>query len=162
MGFFSNLIRSWNKSSRLQELQKAIVPPNQSISDVVSSAKRSWESGMSEKDCALEEFLDLCESDEGVKKIMEIEQLSRSDLRDLYFSLSAAGLGQWIKGHYAALSTIAYVEPLQYLVHAQKRGIGWGEIVLNLLEYWEGKIPSGELLHQASAQPGKLKGPGSH
>lgn len=158
MGFFSNLTRSWNKSSRLQELQKAIAPPNQSITNVVSNAKRSWDGGMNEKGRALEEFLDLCESDEGVKKVMEIEQLTRSDLRDLYFSLSAAGLGQWIKGHYAALSTIAYVEPLQYLVRAQKRGIGWGEIVLNLLDYWEGKIPSGELLRQVSAQPGSQEG----
>lgn len=103
---------------------------------------------MSEKDRALEEFLDLCESDDGVKKVMAIEHLSRSDLKQFYIRLSAAGLGQWIKGHYAALSTIAYVEPLQYLVRAEKRGIGWQTIVFNLLEYWEDKIPSGGLLRQ--------------
>ncbi len=104
--------------------------------------------GISEKDRALEEFLDLCESDDGVKKVMEIEHLSRSDLKQLYIRLSAAGLGQWINGHYAALSTIAYVEPLRYLVRAQKRGVGWQEIVYNLLAYWEGKIPQGGLLRQ--------------
>ena len=148
MGFFSNLTGSWKKSSRLQDLQKVIAPPDQNINDVASEFRRSLEGGTSEKDRALEEFLDLCESDDGVKKVMAIEQLSRSDLKQLYIRLSAAGLGQWIKGHYAALSTIAYVEPLQYLVRAEKRGIGWQTIVFNLLEYWEEKIPSGGLLRQ--------------
>lgn len=148
MGFFSNLTGSWKKSSRLQDLQKIIAPPDRNINDVVSGFKHSLEGGMSEKDRALEEFLDLCESDDGVKKVMEIEHISRSDLKQLYIRLSVAGLGQWIKGHYAALSTIAYVEPLQYLVRAEKRGIGWQEILFNLLEYWEEKIPSGGLLRQ--------------
>ncbi len=148
MGFFSNLTQSWKKSSRLQELQKAIVPLNQSVSDMVSNAVHSSSGGMSPKDRALEEFLDLCESDDGVKQVMNIEHISRSDLKQLYVRLSAAGLGQWIKGHHAALSTIAYVEPLQYAVRAQKRGVAWLEVVSNLLEYWEGKIPSGGLLSQ--------------
>ncbi len=148
MGFFSNLTRSWKKSSRLQELQKAIAPPNQNLSDLVSNAARSSSGGMSPRDRALEEFLDLCEADEGVKQVMEIEHMSRSDLKQLYVRLLAAGLGQWIKGHYAALSTIAYVEPLQYAVRAQERGVAWLEVVSNLLEYWEGRIPSGGLLSQ--------------
>lgn len=148
MGFFSYLTRSWQKSSRLQELERLIAPPDQGIGDIVSTAVKSSSGEISQKDRALEEFLDLCESDDNVKKVMAIEHLSRSDLKQLYVRLSAAGLGQWIKGHYAALSTIAYVEPLQYLVRAEKRGIGWQTIVFNLLEYWEEKIPSGGLLRQ--------------
>ena len=148
MGFFSNLTRSWKKSSRLEELQKAIAPPNQSMGDLVSNAINSSSGGMSPRDRALEEFLDLCESDEGIQQVMKIENLSRSDLKQLYVRLSAAGLGQWIKGHHAALSTIAYVEPLQYTVRAQKRGIAWLQVVSNLLEYWEGRIPQGGLLNQ--------------
>lgn len=149
MGFLSNLTRSWKKSSKLQKLQKAIAPPNQSISDVVSSTIRSLEEGgMGGRDRALEQFLDLCETDDGVRKVMEIECLSRADLKQFYVSLSAAGLGHWIKGHYAALSTIAYVEPLQYLARAKRRGVGWDLIVFSLLEYWEERIPSGGLLRQ--------------
>lgn len=140
MGFFSKITRSWKKSSRLEELQKAISPPNQSIGDLVADAAR--------KDHALEEFLDLCESDEGIQQVMKVESLSRSDLKQLYVRLSAAGLGQWIKGHQAALSTIAYVEPLQYAVRAQKRGVAWMEVVSNLLAYWEGQVPQGALLNQ--------------
>lgn len=148
MGFFSNLTQSWKKSSRLQELQKTIAPPNRNLNDLVSEVRQLRDSGINERDRALEEFLDLCESDAGVKRVMEIEHLSRTDLKQLYVSLLAAGLGQWIKGHYAALSTIAYVEPLQYCVRAQKRAVSWPQIVFNLLEYWEGKIPSGGLLRQ--------------
>ena len=145
MGFFSNLTRSWNKSSKLQELQKVISPPNQSISDLV---RRSLDTdAMSARQHAIEQFLDLCESDDGVRKVMEIEGLSRADLEQLYVNLLANGLG-WIKDHHAALSTIAYVEPLQYSVRAKKRGVGLLEIVFNLREYWEGKIPSGGLLRQ--------------
>ena len=148
MGFFSNLKQSWKKSSRLQELQKVIAPPNQNVDGLVSDFMRSLESGSNERDRALEEFFDLCESDAGVKKVMEIEHLSRSDLKELYHYLCKVGLGQWVKGHYAALSTIAYVEPLQYSVRAQKRGVNLQEIAINLLDYWEDKIPSGSLLRK--------------
>lgn len=150
MGFFSNLLRSNKKSSRLRELQMKIAPPGRSLSlnDIVSDFKRSLEGGTNERERALEDFLDLCQADEGVKKVMEIEQISRADLKHLYVQLSINGLGCWVKGHYAALSTIAYVEPLQYAVRAQKRGTGLLEIAFNLLEYWEDKIPQGGLLHR--------------
>lgn len=148
MGFFSNLTRSWKKSSKLQELQKKIAQPGRGINDVVSDFRRSLEGRTNEKERALEEFLDLCEADEGVKKVMEIEALGRSDLKQLYIQLSVNGLGQWVNGHCAALSTIAYVEPLQYAVRARKRGTGLQEIAFNLLEYWEHKIPQGALLRR--------------
>ncbi len=109
---------------------------------------RSLQNGTNEKERALEEFLDLCESDEAVKEAMRVEGLSRADLMQLYANLSAAGCGQWVKGHYAALSTTAYVEPLLYASRAQKRGADWREIAFNLLDYWENKIPQGGLLRQ--------------
>ena len=77
---------------------------------------------------------------------MGVEQLSRTDLKEIYVSLLAAGLGQWIKGHHAALSTIAYVEPLQFAARAPKIGINRTVILGSLLDYWEGRIPQGGLL----------------
>jgi ATP phosphoribosyltransferase regulatory subunit HisZ len=148
MGFFSNLTRSWKKSSRLRELQLKIAPPGRGIKDMVSDLRRSLDTGTNERERALEEFLDLCETDEGVKETMKIEDLSRTDLKQLYIQLSVNGLGQWVKGHYAALSTVAYAEPLQYAVRARKRGTGLQEIAFNLLEYWEDKIPQGGLLRR--------------
>ena len=144
MGFLSNLRRSWKKSSKLRKLQLKISPPNQSTQDFAAILR----SGASKRDRALEEFLDLCESDEGVKRVMEIEQLSRSDLEKLYSELLLNGLGQWVKGHYAALSTIAYVEPLLFTIHAKKQGVGMREICVTLLDYWGEKIPQGGLLNE--------------
>lgn len=146
MGFFSDLTRSWKKSSRLHQLELRIAPLGRSTHDTFTEFMHSLDTGIDEKKLALEEFLDLCETDEGIEKVMETERLSRADLKDIYKRLMALGLGGWIKGHYAALSTIAYVEPLLYVVRSQKRGAGWEEIVLNLLQYWENKIPQGTLL----------------
>jgi len=130
MGFFSSLKGSFNKSKRLNKLQMEI---------------SGQSSGADRKDQPLEEFLDLCESDEGVAKVMLQYNLNRNDLKDIYRRLVRSGLGQWIKGHYAALSTIAYFEPLIYVVASEKKGTKWEEIVGNILYYWQGKIPQGRL-----------------
>lgn len=147
MRFLSKVTGSWNKSARLHRLAKAIAPPNQRVSEVVADLMCSMEQAeTSEKRRALESFLDLCESDDGVRKVMESEHLSRLDLKGIAVYLLARGLGEWIKGHYVALSTIAYVEPLQYFVRAERRGASPQHIFLNLLEYWDGRIPAGELI----------------
>ena len=130
MGFFSSLKGSFNKSKRLNKLQMEI---------------SGQSSGADRKDQPLEEFLDLCESDEGVAKVMLQYNLNRNDLKDIYRRLVRSGLGQWIKGHYAALSTIAYFETLIYVVASEKKGTKWEEIVGNILYYWQGKIPQGRL-----------------
>lgn len=148
MGFLSRVTRSWRKSSKLRKLQLKIAPPGRGIDDAASDIMRSLSDGTNEKETALVEYLAFCESDEGVKKVMDSENLSREDLRDIYFRLLAVGLGQWIKGHYAALSTIAYVEPLLYTVRSQRHGSDWMEVAGNLLAYWENEISQGSLLQQ--------------
>lgn len=150
MGFFSNVARSWKKSSKLRELQIKIAPLGQTVDNVVGGLVQSLSGQPDEKAAALAQFLDLCESDQGVKNVMELESLSRSDLEHIYMRLSAAGLGQWVKGHYVALSTIAYEEPLLYVVRAQKRNVGLLTIVSTLLDYWENKISQGALLAHIS------------
>ncbi|MBI3596366.1 MAG: hypothetical protein HY203_04345 [Nitrospirae bacterium] len=146
MGILSTFVRSWKKSSRLRRLQLKIAPPHQTVDDVVAVFMQNLHSGNSEQEKALEEFLDLCEDDNGIRKLMEIESLSRSDLKEIYHRLCRAGLGQWIKGHYAALSTIAYGEPLLFLVRAEKAGMNLREIASVLLRYWSNEIPQGGLL----------------
>ena len=146
MGIFSTIVKSWKKSSRLQELEKAISPPHQSGGNLSDSP--SITDAIQAKDRALEDFLNLCEADDGVQQIMKVEGISRTDLKNIYIDLLAAGLGQWIQGHYAALSTIAYVEPLQYTIRAQKAGAPMTDVAGNLLDYWSGRIPQGALLSQ--------------
>ena len=150
MGFFSNIVRSWKKSSKLRGLQAAIAPPGQTIDSMIAGFMQSLSGGPDSRAAALAEFFDLCESDEGVKSVMQLEGLTRSDLEQIYGSLLAIGLGQWVKGHYAALSTIAFPEPLLYLVRSRKRNVDPHTIASNLLDYWETKIPLGTLLARVS------------
>lgn len=146
MGFFSSLSGSFKKSKNLRKLQMRISPPDQTIGDITSNVIASLKSGRNDRDEALEEFLDLCINDEGVMKVMAEYNLSRDDLEKIYINLNINGLGQWIKGHQAALSTIAYYEPLLFHVESERRGEPYMQTVSTLLAYWEGRIPQGGLL----------------
>ena len=146
MGFFSSLSGSMKKSTNLRKLQLRISPPNQTIDDVVSNAMESLQSGRNDQEETIKEYLDLCVNDEGVKKVILKYNLSRNDLEKIYINLNINGLGEWIKGHQAALSTIAYYEPLLFHVESERRGEPYMQIVSALLDYWEGRIPQGGLL----------------
>jgi hypothetical protein len=146
MGFVSSTIRSIKKSFRLRKLQRCIAPQG-------SSSGSSWGieaflKSAAERDRAVEEYLDLCVADGGVKAVMEIEGLSRADLKEMYQRLLAQGLGGWVKGHFMPLSTIAYPEPLLYLARSRRAKITPDQVSFDLLQYWEGKIPQGSLLRQ--------------
>lgn len=146
MGFFSAIAKSAKKSKRLRKLQLIISPPGQAIEDITSSFMSSLTSGKDKEGQALEDFLDLCEDDDGVKTVMGEYDLKREDLIIIYKKLRAIGLGQWVKGHYVALSTIAYYEPLLFVVESERRGVPFMEVVGSLLDYWDGRIKQGALL----------------
>lgn len=161
MAIFSNSIRSLRKSWKLRKLQMRIAPPARWSHDSYNNFMKSLESGINDRKRAINKFLDLCEDDPGVRRVMETEQLSREDLENIYERLVILGLGGWIKGHYAALSSIAYVEPLLYVARSQKSGTSWEEIALNLMQYWEGRFPQGGLLQrvQWSGSPATFSSP---
>jgi hypothetical protein len=139
-------IRSFRKSSKLAKLQRKLHPPNQSIRDIAASLREQAISGFGARDRALSDYLDLCESDPGVQNLMRMYALSRSDLTEIYAQAMLNGLGRWVKGHYAALSTIAYVEPLQYFVEGERQGKSRLKLYGDLLSYWSGDIRQGALL----------------
>ncbi len=116
MGIFSLLFNSLNKSKHLYNLQRTIHPYMHNT-DIHTLLKNYKNMDKRKVEKALEEYLDLCEADEGVSKVMQKHKLKRSDLKNIYSRLVNAGLGQWINGHFAALSSIAYFEPL-YVVAA--------------------------------------------
>ena len=143
MGFLS-----WRRASTLYKLQKAIVPPHQSLDENMSSLRCSLASGArTETGRALERYFDLCESDSEVKQVMEREDLVRFDLRGVLMRLTQRGLGEWINNHYAALSTIAHAMPLQYFVHSEREGVRAEEVYTKLVTYWQGKMSGQQLLN---------------
>lgn len=142
MGLFGNLFRSVKKPKRLRSLQLRVSPPNQSMDDFV----RGMVEGGDDRDQALAEFLTLCVEDENVSKVMKMYGLTKSGLEEIYQDLLLQGLGQWVEGHYVALSTIAYPEPLRFYAEAQKQGKSKMEMASVLMEYWENRIPQGQLM----------------
>ena len=140
-------ILSWKRASTLYKLQKGIVPPHQSLVENVSILRCALATGgSSETGRALEHYFDLCEFDNEVRKVMEGEDLVRFDLRGVLMRLLQRGLGEWIKNHYAALSTIAHATPLQYFVQSERGGVNPEEIYIKLVKYWQGRVSSQELI----------------
>ena len=146
MRILRSICNSMRKSQRIRRLQLRISPPNQSPEDMVSQFREILESGEDDSAHALEEFLDLCVTDEGVQKVMTQYDLDREDLKRICVQLTANGLGQWIKGHYAAASSVAYFEPLLFAVESERREVSAREVAGRLLLYWEGKMRQGELI----------------
>jgi len=151
-------ILSWKRTLTLYKLQKTIVPPHQSLVENVSILRCAFATGgASETGRALEQYFDLCESDNEVRKVMECEDLVRFDLRGVLMRLLQRGLGEWVNNHYAALSTIAHATPLQYFVQSERGGVNPEEIYIKLVKYWQGRVSSQELLAPLSqAQVFKL------
>ena len=146
MGFFRNTVSSFKKSGKLSKLQRIIHPPNEGINDLIKNIRNPEVAEQKQK--ALQEYLDMCYNDVNIAAVMDKYKLKRTDLENIYIDLNSAGFGQWIKGHFVSLSTIAYPEPLIYYCEAKSRGEERMNIIGNLLFYWEGKIRQGQLLHK--------------
>jgi hypothetical protein len=134
MLFFPTLRKSWKRTNDLRDLQIAIV----------LAAKSSEAAG-----AAMDRYLDFCLADEALMPALQRHGLARDDLRARCEWLNAGGLGRWIKGHYMALSSIAYVEPLEYLALAERRGEDRTTICANLIDYWFGSLSKQKLVGMA-------------
>ena len=132
MGIVKQFVTSYKKSKKIQRLQKAIASSNEVVNLQLDSN--------SSKDL-LGEYIEFCKADSSVAEVISLYSVSDGDLRNLYQKMQLAGLGQFIKGHYASLSSLAYIEPLQYILESERRGTEWLTVVGHLLMYWEGKIP---------------------
>lgn len=143
MGIVSKLFNSLNKSKEIKRLQNIIDPE---IDDLVAKFRYLQSVDANTINAAIEEYLDLCESDENIAQIQIKYKINRNDLKKIYETLSSHGLSGWTKGHQCALSSIAYPEPLIYIIESEKRGSSWGEIVWRLSSYWDGQISQGTLI----------------
>ncbi len=143
MGFISKLFNSLNKSKEIKRLQSIIDPE---IDDLVTKFRYLQSVDAIKINAALEEYLTLCESDENIAQIQVRYKINRNDLKNIYETLSKNGLGGWTKGHQCALSSIAYPEPLIFIIESEQQGKSWGDIVWRLNAYWDGRISQGTLI----------------
>ena len=138
-------LQSWQRSSKRRKLQLQICTPNPVSPNPLVYAIMLLSRRPDDADRALAAYFELCESDERVAEVMRTEQISRSGLHEIYRHLLANGLDRWVKGHHAALSTIAYADPLYFASRAPNKGMEWREVAYALLRYWEGSLSNQEL-----------------
>lgn len=91
-------------------------------------------------------YVNACREDAQVADLMMDYELGVEDLHNIYARLKLAGLDQWIGGRHAALSTIAYAEPLEFFIESERRRVAPVATAIVLIEYWEGRIRKGRLL----------------
>jgi hypothetical protein len=146
------------KSEKLSKLQSII------WGDLGSPDPTGFEAmqrSMKAKEEALEEYWDLCEADESIAGLMQLYDFSRKDLNDVYLKMIDVGIGQWVKGHFVALSALAYREPFHYLMESEERGRWDGEdfkkVAVDILHYFREEIPQGELYKQYDSSDSSLE-----
>lgn len=130
MGFVSRIRRR----RKMDRISKVLGKPFDA-SDFV----RSLGSGTrSENDDALEELLDFCETDDDLRKVMDDHSVDREDLQEIYKLLVANGAGQWERGYYVPVATLAQHYPLNFVLERyEEDDMPWGMVCVLLLEYFE-------------------------
>ena len=117
------------------------------LKDFKSGRKRQ-----SESDSALEELLDLCESDSQVNSLLTRYGANRETLRRLYVVLLASGACYWARGHWVAASSLAFAPTLAFLLEQNWSGglqdrAQQNAVALRLVRYFEnGEM--GDIVHE--------------
>ncbi len=129
---FENFIRSFRKSGKIKRISRVLG----------KELAENLKSGDSNKGMALEELLNICESDPELRQILLKYDTNREELRATYSELLASGAGQWsTDGHYVAASAFVFVPTLDYLLGSMRQGQSFQDLALPLLYYFEmGKV----------------------
>lgn len=131
------IIYSFKKSRRLRKISKIIglIPE---FSELSNSIKYFTIEKIKKEEKALEELLNLCESDPYLAKVMEKYKADKEILRKAYEKLIMAGAGQWKRGHFVPASSLVYGQTLDYLLrNIDKEDRDFAFIAWRLLKYFE-------------------------
>lgn len=147
------LVWSIRKGMRLRRYEKKILKlegntGGSSPSDMMKIVRSAMINSAQLKQL-YQEFFEFCLEDQGVDMVFDELGMTFDDMNHIMWTLRTNGLGRWVKGHYAALSTLAYYEPFTYAACHHKDN---GHIPLNaahqILLYWENRLPQGALLEE--------------
>ena len=131
-----SIIYSFRKSFRLKKISNILgTAANLNHSEFIEylSAKNS-----EKQEKAMEELLNLCESDIYTRKLMKRYNADRETLKRAYEKLIMVGGGQWKRGHYVPASSLVYNQTLDYLLkNIDKVEDEFRHVVWRLLKYFE-------------------------
>ena len=88
-------------------------------------------------DAALDELLDLCETNPDLQKVLRTYDWDRENLKAAYMALMANGAGQWVQGHFVLASTFVFVPTLTFLIGSIREGRSLTDIAFALVDYFE-------------------------
>ena len=71
---------------------------------------------LSKEDLLMEELLNLLSKDESTLKLLEKHGKTFEDIRGIISCLKSNGAGQIVNGHYVAVSSIAFIDSLDFLL----------------------------------------------
>jgi len=114
---FKKLRFSLKKSKILAKIRKATESRKFDAHSMVDNAIKNAVSGktMTDKELYIEELLRLLSKDKSTIALLSNYRLKFDDLRNMISILELNGAGQIIKGHYVAVSAIAFIDTLNVL-----------------------------------------------
>ena len=138
MGMFS----SFKKTLQLRRLSK-ILGKQLDVNEFLKSMEPDNEYKQAEK-----ELYELIETDQNLKLVIQKYGASRDDLKMIYNTLIVSGAGLWTNdGNYVAVSAMAFVAPLDYLLKNKNKFRASDEdrkrICYRIIEYFD----NGEIGH---------------
>jgi hypothetical protein len=112
IGILKKIIGSMKKSKKLQKL--SITLGKATLEDILN-----FESYMNKNNEALEELVDLCESDLNNRVILNNYKIDREQLKEIFRILNNPETyngenGDWVAGHHVPSSTIVYYGTLDF------------------------------------------------
>jgi hypothetical protein len=129
MGWLMDIRRSLTKRGRLKRISK-ILGRVEDFEQFVGHVH--WQEDGYER--AIQNLLDLCETDKVLGQILRDYGVDRGSLWDLYTQLAANGAGQWVRGHYVAASALASEQTLTYCLEERRKGTPIRHIAFELVE----------------------------
>jgi hypothetical protein len=128
MGIFGSIL----KFGRLRRLSR-ILGAQLDASDFLKSLASNQPG---QRDQALEELLDLCETDSILSAVLTRNNADRGRVRDAYYTLLHFGGGQWAGGFWLPVAVLGSPFTLDFLLREEGRTEG-DMITVLLLEYFE-------------------------
>lgn len=130
MGLFSLIIQSYRKNMRVHKISRKIAfqKPIRTVKDMMKDDSEIWR----------EKLFDLVEQTEALRSVLEKYDGTREDLADIHRRLIVTGAGQYAKGHYVAVSALAFPLTLEYCFKMQcESDTDWREVSFTLIDYFQ-------------------------